>query len=103
MADTSTGSGKEKILYNKYLGDSTSAIALRGFIDDWLQTQKYIITLETFYNAVRNEIGDVINIQHDFLNDAMLDALTNTQKWMIIAFKINWHPAVITIKAIELY
>ena len=99
---TQTGSGKEIILNNSFISEWGFAVTYLGGIDNWLLNQKWIVDFTTFYNAVAFEIGDVINIRHAAMNDAMLDATVNTQKWMIIKIIKNWRPNTIDITAIEL-
>jgi len=100
---TSVGSGKTITIANAYIRDDASAVVLRNLLDDWLFVQKYVVNFQTFYNAVGHEAGDVINVRHSELNDDMLDATENTQKWMITEISFKWHPAIINIKAIELF
>jgi len=98
-----TGSGKEIVLNNDFVQGIDSAENLRDVLDDWLLQQKWICTFRTSYNAIAHEIGDVINIRHSRLNNDMLDATVNTQKWMIIKHSLSWHPGQIEITAIEMY
>ena len=58
---------------------------------------------QTFYNAISHEVGDIINVQHQDLANALVSAATvATQKWAIVEFDIAMHPALINITAIEL-
>lgn len=105
-ASTSTdsgGAGKLITLENPYISQLVSAVAFRGYLATWHFNQKWVANFSTFYNAIAHEIGDIINIRHDDLNDAMLPwGSVNTQKWMIIRDSYKWHPNIIEIIAIEL-
>ena len=94
--------GREYSSEHFMLGYVTDVNTFFGNIDDWILRQKWIVTFDTFYNAVDHEIGDIINIRHNDLNNDMLESTVNEQKWMIIAVKLNWRPNTINIKAIEL-
>ena len=97
------GSGKEKVLNNRFIKGDNHAVFVRNILDDWILVQKYIAIFQTSFSAISHEIGDVINIRHDDLNDNMLDATVNTQKWIIIDHKFIWKPFGIAIIAIELF
>lgn len=98
----SAGSGRKITLNNWLLSDNDSATAFRNAIDNHLLAQHSVVEFETFSNAVGVEIGDIINVRHDDLNDDMLDATVNTQKWMVQEVLKSWRPHVIKITAIEL-
>jgi hypothetical protein len=98
----SVGSGKSITLSNFLLNDSVNAAAFRDLVDGWLQNSKTTAIFNTWHNAVTHEIGDIINIRHGDINDAMLNATEVTQKWMIIDNTFKWRPPYIQIKAIEL-
>lgn len=103
LRSTSTGSGKTVTIDNWMLsGDTSNPGNLLGDLDDWLLTQKFIATVKTFYNALAIQQGDIINIRHTELNDDILDATVNTQKWMVGDIHISWRPNIFTISAIEL-
>lgn len=97
-----TGSGKTYTINNFLISDFTNATNLRNLLDGWLLASKAIVKFETWFNACTHELGDIINVRHDWLSDAMLDATVNTQKWMIIEKNFKWRPPFISIKAIEL-
>ncbi|NOY60293.1 MAG: hypothetical protein GXO75_15395 [Calditrichaeota bacterium] len=99
---SSTGTGREIVVQNLYIADSTSSTNFRGVIDGWLQNQKWVVRFETFYNAIGIEVGDVINIRHDDLNDSILYATVNTQKWLVVEVRKNWRPNRIEVVAVEL-
>jgi hypothetical protein len=99
---TGSGNGKEITLDNWMIRADSDVSTLAGVLDDWLLNQHFIVEFETFYNAIGYEIGDVINIRHADLNDDMLSATVNTQKWMIYEINKNWRPNTIKIKAVEL-
>jgi hypothetical protein len=95
------GSGNlKKIISNPYILKEANHYLEN--IREWWQKQKMIANFTTFYNAIAHEIGDVINIRHGDLNDNIIDATVNTQKWMIIRITHKWHPNTIEITAIEL-
>lgn len=98
----SGGSGKSYIIDGWMIQEWDSANALKNVLDDWILHQKFIIEFETFINAAAHEIGDIINIRHLMLNDDMLDATENTQKWAIIELQNSWKPNYYKITAIEL-
>lgn len=103
LESLSSGSDGEEIVISNFLvGDLTSATNLRNKIDNWLLAQKFIAVITTFHNALAFELGDVINIRHDDLNDDILYATVNTQKWMIFSLTFEFRPAIIKIRAVEL-
>lgn len=105
--ETGTAGGKTIEVENVFIAQDTtvggsSSSKLLDLLEDWLYYQKYIVKFTSFYNAIAKEVGDIINIQHTFLNDDMLVATKNTQKWMILEVSIFYHPNHFNIKAIEL-
>jgi len=103
VKNTSVGSsGIIKTIENPLIADDTSAAAFLAVVDSWFQNQKMIAHFETYLNAIAHEVGDVINIRHDDLNDDILNATVNTQKFMIIQIGHQWRPNKIQITAIEL-
>lgn len=103
ISTSTDGTGKLLTINNNYIATDVSASNMFTLTSEWLHTQKFVLLFDTFYNAIAHEIGDIINVRHDDMNDDMLDATVNTQKWMIIGIQFKWHPAIITIKAIELF
>lgn len=98
-----TGSGDNiKIIGNWLLGDPTSVITFLSLFSDWYLKQKMIVNFATGYNAIAHEPGDIINVRHSDLNDDIIDATVNTQKWMILEKAQSWRPNEIEIEAIEL-
>lgn len=97
------GSGDNiKIIENWLLGDPTSVITFLSLFSDWYLKQKMIVNFTTGYNAIAHEPGDIINVRHSELNDDIIDATVNTQKWMILEKAQSWRPNEIEIEAIEL-
>jgi len=103
LDSASAGSGKNKSIKNKYISDSASATALIGILDNIYLNQHWLAKFNTWYNALAHEVGDVINIRHSSINDDMLDATENAQKWIVHKIKQGWHPAWATIYAMELF
>jgi len=103
LADVSSGTGDEKLISNPYIGGSVGANYFLNIIKAAIQSQHYVCSFVTFSNAIGLEIGDIINIQHDYLNNNMLNANVTTQKWMVFSISIKWHPFHIKIFAIELF
>jgi hypothetical protein len=103
VSQYTTGSGKLKTIDNEFISDITSITNLASIIDNFLYHQHFLITIDSFYNALAHELGDVANIRHSMLSDDLIDATVNTQKWMILNWIFKWHPAVISLKAIELF
>ena len=103
LQSVSNGSGLEKVINNKYIGETASATILVGYMQHWYSSQKMIVNFDSFYNAIGFELGDVINIRHGDLTDNMcLDGTETSQKWQILSIKPYWHPNVVNITAIEL-
>ena len=100
--DNGTGD-KTLTVNNRYIGDSTSANAVATLISLLRFKQVFVAVLKTFYNAIGHELGDVINIRHDALSDAIVSSgAVTTQKWLVVGFRFNLHPAQIQITALEM-
>lgn len=102
MKRVSTGSGKVVTINNKYIARDDSAENLLPVLGDWLLHQKWIAIFKSSLSAIGHEVGDVINIRHDDLNNTILHDTVNTQKWMILDIDETSRPFYIGITAIEL-
>lgn len=99
----STGSGLKKVINNDYIRSVAAATILLGLIDGWFLAQKIVISLNTFWNCLHRQIGDVVNIRHSEIIEAMLGGGSkNNQKYMIIRIQKKWRPHLISMDAIEL-
>jgi hypothetical protein len=103
LESTSVGSGRIKTINNWLLANSGSAVNYRAKVDAHYQNQKHILRLDTFYNAIAVEVGDILQVRHDDLNDAMLNLTVNTAKYVVSKVGQNWHPNTINLELIELF
>ena len=102
LNSTTSGTGDETVYNNIFLSDKATADLLVAAIQSWLSQQKSIAVLGTFINALHLQAGDIINIQHGDLNDAILNATVTTQKWLVRFLQFNLRNGLISLAAVEI-
>jgi len=102
MESYDPNSGNPNIFKSWMMQEVDSVVAFHSAMNNWNLDQKFICQFETFINAIAHEVGDIINIRHTMLNDDMLNATINTQKWAVLQIQSTWKPNIYKFTAIEL-
>ena len=81
--------------------DDQTATRLLQRLVWWYTRRRFVITLTTGLNAVAFELGDMINIRTDDVEDQFGTAFMEKKKWMITHMSTDITNCKITIEAIE--
>jgi len=102
-ADSYTTFGSTRTLTYEatHIRDEATASKLLQYLIERTSQRWYTATIQTLFTAVSHELGDIINIRDDRVDDLFGAATAYYKKWEIIGLDTNQDSCEITVTAIE--
>jgi len=101
-AEAKKGNAPYFQMNNPFTSHLPTINAINTQVFDWKSVQRWIIKLSTFNNMINGQHGDIMNIRHPELTDAILNATINTAKWVLVGIDKSLSKGVIGLTFVEL-
>ncbi len=97
------GAGSSTTNNNPFISKSATATLLAQKLHEFSSTNRLVCRFSSFLNAIRYQVGDVINVRHSALVDSMLKSQSvDSQRWAITGIQAPLVKGLINITAMEL-